>query len=217
MLNENIFKLGIIFIIIFTVVLGFMFLWAKTIERFLLFKKQIQPESFAWTISFGGIAVSTALFFVMLYFIVNFILSFTNSIGEKIASQSQLSVLDRSDCQTLVDFVYKSQNEISVLENHRIIEEKANLFTLNLEYQKGLDVMKTKANEYEKFKVNKNTKIYTETIAKLLNKKADYFQQRINVDLNQTNVQSVFNLLDKMDEVTEERTKIVNQIDRQCT
>ncbi len=217
MLNENIFKLSIIFIIIFVVVLGFMFLWAKTIERFLLFRKQIKPESLAWAIFIGGIIASTALSLIMLYFIINFILSSSNSIGEKIASQSQLSSLDSSDCQTLLDFIYKSQNETSLLENHRSIEENANLFTLNLEYQKGLNIMQKKAAEYNKLPVKENTKVYTKEIANLLNEKADYFKQRIDVDLNQTNVQGVFTLLDKMDEVTEERTKIINQIDRQCS
>jgi ABC-type lipoprotein release transport system permease subunit len=216
MLNENPFKFFITFIIIFAIILGFMFLWAKALDRFFLFKKQIKPESLAWTVSVVGVAISTTLSIAILYLIINFILNFSDSIGEKIASQSQLSPLDKSDCKTLVDFVYKSQSEISVLENHRGIEENANLFTLNLEYQKGLDILQKKATEYNSFPVKKNTKIYTETIAKLLNEKAGYFQQRINVDLNQTDVKGVLNLLDKMDSVTEERTKIVNQIDRQC-
>jgi hypothetical protein len=209
-------KLVTTFVVIFAIVLGFMFLWAKTIERFLLFRKQIKPESLAWFVSLVGIVVSTTASLAMLYLIVNFILNFSASIGESIAKQSQLEPLDKSDCATLVSLISKSQQELSTVENHRNIEENAPLFTINLEYQKGFDMLRKKASEYKNLQVQDSTKVYTEAMANLLDRKADYFKERIDIDLNQTQVQGVFNLLDRMDSATSDRTNIINQIERQC-
>jgi hypothetical protein len=217
MLNENVLKLVILFIVIFALVLGFMFLWAKTIERFLVFKKQIKPESLAISVSIVGILISTTVSLAMLYFIVNLILSWSNSIGEKIASQSKLPSLDKSDCTTLVNFVSKTQNEMALLENHSSIEVNSNLFTIDLEYQKGINIMQEKATEYRNLKVKEKTKIYTDKLADLISQKADYFKQRINLDPSQEKIQSfVENLLGKMSTVTEERTDVINQIGEQC-
>jgi hypothetical protein len=209
-------KLIITFVIIFICVLIFMFLWAKAIEQFLLFQKRIKPESLAWTISIGGIAASTTLSIAILYFIINFLLGVPDLVGEKITTQQQLFNLDKSDCQTLTSFIYRSQNTLANLEDHRSIEANAPLFTINLEYQKGLEQMRKEATKYTSLEVRKDTKAYTEKIAGLLDQKADYFQDRINVDLNQTDVQGVFNLLDKLDSVTEQRTELINQINQQC-
>jgi hypothetical protein len=217
MLNENVLKLVILFIVIFAIVLGFMFLWAKTIERFLVFKKQIKPESLAISVSIIGILISTTVSLAMLYLIVNFILTSSNSIGEKIASQSKLPSLDKSDCKNLIEFISRTQNEMALLENHTNIDGTSNLFVIELEYQKGINILQEKADEYKKLKVKEKTKVYTEKIADLISKKAAYFQQRINSDPTQEDIQSFTeNLLEKMTTVTEERTDIINQIGQQC-
>jgi hypothetical protein len=217
MLNENILKLVILFIVIFALVLGFMFLWAKTIERFLVFKKQIKPESLAISVSIAGILISTTVSLAILYLIVNLILSWSNSIGDKIASQSKLPSLDKSDCATLVNFVFKTQNEMALLENHSSIEVNSNLFTIDLEYQKGINIMQEKATEYRNLKVKEKTKVYTDKLADLIFQKADYFKQRINLDPSREEIQSfVENLLGKMSTVTEERTDVINKIGEQC-
>lgn len=205
----------LLFIAIFSVILIFMYLWRNAIAQIFLLKEKLKPDSLAWSVTGGLLFLSFIAAIITILLIVRFIISVpylfnTNLIGNK----NDFPALAQKDCPSLLNVIYNTQN--NQLENHRYIEEVAPLFTIKLEYKKGIDFLKSEADQYSKLIVEPETKYYTTKIAEKLRQKADLFEQRVQINLNQDKLKDVLNLLDEMDKVTKERMDLITEVKNQC-
>lgn len=125
-------------------------------------------------------------------------------------------LLSQEDCPTLIDTVYNTENAIYRLENHRQIESSSLAADLANNYLKGAQHLNQVAQKYQGLPVTVATKSYTWKAAGLLQKKADLFQERINLQNTKSSDSKVESLLQQMDLVTEERQSLISALEEQC-
>ena len=169
----------------------------------------------------------SSIYLTIAAFVLLFLLSAITTFGsarlianlitsQKIQSSALLADIDLNDCSKLLDTISLAQNKITLLDDHRNIEETSPLFTIKLEYQKGSEKLREYASIYEGLDVTEKSKIYSQNIAQKMQEKADYFDQRIKIKENKEGAKQISQLLKKMDRVTQEQQTIIEDIERQC-
>jgi hypothetical protein len=205
----------VIFCSIFAFVLLLMYVWAKVIDRIILLKPKFESNALGWTLVLGLIGLSTLTAAIAFFILIRLIVQVPGLINAR-AVESEPPAIAMAQCQPLIAFVEQQEKQISKLEDHRHIEEVAPIFTIKSEYEKGEKALEQTALAYEQLQAEPNVEYYTTQIAERLRQKADVFQQRIEVDLETSEAQDVLRLLAAMDQITNARLQVVNQIKKQC-
>jgi hypothetical protein len=203
------------FLLILVVVLLVMFVWAQTFDKVFLFKEQVKPDSLGVLFLIIGAIVSTIIAGLTIFFITNLAINIPNWVESKLIAQN--IKVDRADCPQLIATINKSNQLLEEVEDHRYIEEAAPIFTIKIEYEKGLNQLKKEAQEFSNLELQNNSKYYADSIAYNLNKKAQLFQERMDFKVEgNKNTQDVYKLLEQMDKFTSERLKLISQVKQQC-
>ncbi len=125
--------------------------------------------------------------------------------------------IDQSNCQVLIDTIYYEENKIYKVENHRYIEEVSPDFAVKVEYQKGVKKLKKVAKKYLDLNLAEPSNYYAKKIATKLQDKATLFQQRIEIQEDNQVIEKILQLLENMDQVTEERLFLIDTIEQKCS
>ena len=172
------------------------------------------------TIENLGIAIALFFWFIILIYAIFSATNIFVNVGDFVPSKPKDQIIANSlnleDCQKLIDKIYVGESQIYNLENHRYLELVSTPKNINSDYQKGVEVLRSVAGQYSKLDLNPESEYYPQIIAKKLQEKALFFEQRIDiVDVNK-NKQNINQLLVKMDIVTQERLNAIKSVENQC-
>lgn len=165
------------------------------------------------SLSVSLLFISTSIIFL---FAVNLILDLSPFSNNSQNATSQINIAPR-DCLLLLDTIARTEYKGDRQEDHRYIEAEAPLFTLKLDYQKGAQQLREQARQYTNSNFQKSTADHANKIAKKLQEKAELFEQRIKIKENEVAEKEIYQLLDRMDRVTEERQELIELVKQKCT
>lgn len=217
MLFFSLIKAVFLFLLLLGVALSIMYIWANVIDRILLLNHKLEPKYLAWLISGISLLISVILAANIYFFIVSFFLSLPVFSEYKISRVKQNIAIQPEDCPIILQTIAREQEELAFYNNHRYIEEKAPLFTIKIQYERGAEILREEAKQFAKLPINKNSKYYTNKIAEKLNEKAELFEQRVKAKPGIDSPEKVLDLLNRMDRVTEERLNTLEQVKKQCS
>lgn len=203
-------------LIIFAFVVVLFLISIKVIDYILVIKNNFSIKILR--ISFT--AISIFLWFV-LGALMTLIVSYSSlNLSQLLWSDNQRAienaVIETQDCSKLIDTIYRVENQIYQLENHRYIEETFTTSEVKIKYQKGADKLNTTATEYLNLDVASNSRYYSQQLAETLLDKAKLFQKRIKIPQKNQQLSKVRRLITQMDRVTQRRRNIINAVERQC-
>jgi hypothetical protein len=205
-------------IIVFCFVILFSLGLIKIIDIFFLYKQQIKnrhlSQATTVVVPILALIISSILILSGIQTIVNL---FSLSANSQNQERLELIAIPSQDCPKLFNLINKTEKAIEREENHRYIEEEVPLFSIKLEYQKGLEKIREQAVQYKNEKWQKNSEIYAQEIARQLEAKAKLFEQRINAKADRSGREKIYQLLEEMDEVTTERQNLIRTVRQQCT
>jgi phosphotransferase system glucose/maltose/N-acetylglucosamine-specific IIC component len=204
-------------VIIFAFILVVIFILIKVIGLILDYNSKLKSSNLKLAVTIITFILTFIISLLIVVFGVNFIfvgLSFWG-LNQNVA-QADLNV-DLFDCPSLVETIYQNENQIYKFENHRYIEEVAPLFTIKIEYEQGAKRLQEQAKKYQNLKISaKSTPVIQEISQKLL-EKAHLFEERVKIEAGSSGTKQILKLLEKMDQVTEERLKLIDLVKQKCT
>jgi|GEM_PF-5411000 len=174
-----------------------------------------------------NLAVAIALFFLFLmlmFAIYSAINVLTDADASLSANRAKVEIADKNnnrslnleDCQQLINEIYVGESKVYNSDNHRYIEVVASEKDINASYQEGAKALREIAKKYLELDLNSESEYYSKMIGNKLKEKAKLFEQRGKIIADNGNRQKINQLLDKMDQVTEERLNAIESVENQC-
>ncbi|AFZ34022.1 hypothetical protein Sta7437_0412 [Stanieria cyanosphaera PCC 7437] len=204
-------------VLVFAFTLVVIFILIKLIDIILNNTYQLKYNNLKLAVTTITFVLTFIFSLIIVVLGVNLIFFGLNLVGLKQnIAQADINV-DLFDCPSLLETIYHNENQVYQFEKHRYIEEVAPLFTIKIEYEQGAKRLREQAGKYQNLKISSKSINVVQEISQKLLEKAHLFEERVKIKADSSGTKQILKLLEKMDQVTEERLRLIDRVKQKCT